>query len=323
MADIKRATGIGCDAGVVLVGDRSVRLQGKRRFSALDLLLWIAGYRLLLDSLVWSHMTHHFCIDPRSILGVDAGASMEEIQSAFRDKSKKHHPDLGGDEWAFRMVVRAYEILKTTRGMEERHASLSTAASSSGFETDWRTGKADRDRAVFIGDEDVDPFAAGEDSMASGPAHTSAFADRSRASNCPPTVVEFRTIDVELVWIRFELAGALKERLHEEPAATTLSVCMVISWPRTSLERHAAEFPDAAEKLRLVIEKFENLRGQGQVLGSRSRIEDGQFVGWLSYPNVVRAEVGFQRLQETLSAHDLRVSLRTRDEPLPTEWMDA
>jgi len=43
---------------------------------------------------------------------------MEDTQRAFRAKSKKHHPDLGGDEWAFRMVVRAYEILKTTRGSE-------------------------------------------------------------------------------------------------------------------------------------------------------------------------------------------------------------
>jgi hypothetical protein len=86
---------------------------------------------------------------------------------------------------------------------------------------------------VFTGDEDVDPFAAGEDSMAGGPTHASAFADQSRASKSPPTVVEFRTIDVELVWIRFELAGDLKERLHEEPAAITLRSCRTITLPKT------------------------------------------------------------------------------------------
>ena len=165
-----------------------------------------------------------------------------------------------------------YEILKTTRGIEERHASP--------------TG---------------------------GPTSASAFEDHFQASGFSPTAVEFRTIEVELVWIRFELEGALKERFHEEPVATTLSVCMVISWPRTSLVKHTAEFPDAAEKLRLVIETFEDLRSQEQVLGSRSRIEDGQFVGWLSYPNVLQAEAGFQILQESLSTRDLRVSLRTRD----------
>jgi hypothetical protein len=267
-------------------------------------------------------MTHHFSIDPRSILGVGVEASMEEIQSAFRDKSKKHHPDLGGDEWAFRMVVRAYEILKTIRGIEERHASPTTAAGGWGFETNWRGGKADRGHTVFSSNEDIGPIPTDEGSTTGGPTSASAFEDHFQASGFPPTAVEFRTIDVELVWIRFELAGDLKERLHEEPVATTLSVCMVISWPRTSLVKHAAEFPDAAEKLRFVIETFEDLRSQEQVLGSRSRIEDGQFVGWLSYSNVLQAEAGFQILQETLSARDLRVSLRTRDEPLPIEWMD-
>jgi hypothetical protein len=85
--------------------------------------------------------------------------------------------------------------------------------------------------------------------MADGLTHTSAYADQSHASKCPPTLLEFRTIDVGLIWIRFELAGVLKERPHEEPAATTLSVCVVISWPRTSLVKHAVEFPDAAERM--------------------------------------------------------------------------
>ena len=41
-------------------------------------------------------------------------AARDEIREAYRSKSKKHHPDLGGDEWAFRMVARAYEVLMTT-----------------------------------------------------------------------------------------------------------------------------------------------------------------------------------------------------------------
>src|SRR5206468_2038364 len=57
---------------------------------------------------------HSFSLDPRTILGVGPDASLEEIHEAYRVKSKKHHPDLGGDEWAFRMVARAYEVLKTT-----------------------------------------------------------------------------------------------------------------------------------------------------------------------------------------------------------------
>ena len=134
-------------------------------------------------------MTHHFSIDPRSVLDVGVDASMEEIHNAFREKSKKHHPDLGGDEWAFRMVVRAYEMLKTTRGIEERHASATTGADSSRFETIWRNGKADRADMPFSGAASVDPFAAGVNSMAG--ASGSTFADQSPISTLPPTVPSF------------------------------------------------------------------------------------------------------------------------------------
>ena len=48
---------------------------------------------------------HSFSLDPRTILGVGPNASPEEIRDAYHEKSKKHHPDMGGDEWAFRMVL--------------------------------------------------------------------------------------------------------------------------------------------------------------------------------------------------------------------------
>jgi len=59
-------------------------------------------------------MMHGFQLDPFAVLGVSPGATTQEIRDAYREKTKKHHPDHGGDEWAFRVVVRAYEILTTT-----------------------------------------------------------------------------------------------------------------------------------------------------------------------------------------------------------------
>lgn len=50
-------------------------------------------------------------IDPYTVLGLERGASAEDVREAFHRKSKKHHPDLGGDDWAFRIVVRAHEVL--------------------------------------------------------------------------------------------------------------------------------------------------------------------------------------------------------------------
>jgi hypothetical protein len=44
-------------------------------------------------------------------LGLDAGASQEQIKTAYRDRVKEVHPDSGGDEESFKRVNRAYETL--------------------------------------------------------------------------------------------------------------------------------------------------------------------------------------------------------------------
>jgi hypothetical protein len=63
-------------------------------------------------------MLDGFDLDPYTILGVSRGAGPQEIRDAYREKSKKHHPDLGGDEWAFRIVAKAYEVLSGATGFQ-------------------------------------------------------------------------------------------------------------------------------------------------------------------------------------------------------------
>ena len=46
---------------------------------------------------------------------------------------------------------------------------------------------------------------------------------------------EFRTIDVELIWTRFETDRVRRYYLPTEENEETLSVCLVISWPATHL----------------------------------------------------------------------------------------
>jgi curved DNA-binding protein CbpA len=60
-------------------------------------------------------MQYAHTFDPQEVLGVAAGASLQEIRTAYHDKVKKYHPDVGGDAWAFRVVVRAYEALSAAR----------------------------------------------------------------------------------------------------------------------------------------------------------------------------------------------------------------
>jgi hypothetical protein len=50
-------------------------------------------------------------MNPQKILGVSNDATKEEINRAYREKVRKHHPDLGGDAWAFQQVQEAYELL--------------------------------------------------------------------------------------------------------------------------------------------------------------------------------------------------------------------
>jgi len=46
-----------------------------------------------------------------STLGVQPGASPDEIKKAFKKAAMKHHPDRGGDEAAFKQINEAYEVL--------------------------------------------------------------------------------------------------------------------------------------------------------------------------------------------------------------------
>jgi hypothetical protein len=48
---------------------------------------------------------------PYEILGVAEGASLDEINAAYREKAGRYHPDAGGDAWAFRQLEHAYSQL--------------------------------------------------------------------------------------------------------------------------------------------------------------------------------------------------------------------
>jgi DnaJ domain len=233
---------------------------------------------------------HSFSLDPRTILGVGPDALPDEIRDAYRAKSKKHHPDLGGDEWAFRMVARAYEVLKTT-----------TAVPSTQL------------RAANVGD-------VGQQGPApewSGVWNT----QFNKAGSSSPD--EFRKVDVELIWIRFEKDGSPRLQATQEGDDVTLSVCLVISWPPHELVDRAAEFTSTGETLHTLIDIFEGLGHQKSVVVARSRMEDGRFVGWLSFIDVLTAQDSFLALRAAFLAHGLTVKLHTRDERVPFDWYGA
>ena len=272
---------------------------------------------------------HAFSLDPRTVLGVGPDASPDEIREAYHAKSKKHHPDAGGDEWAFRMVARAYEVLKTTASTHssqpwEQHAQRGPASDQE-QRWSWTRGASS---------SPADPRAPRWESPNGAPVddalgpHSDAVADEEPAratqesGRFRPEPDELRRVNVELVWTRYEKDAPCQFSSTQEADDATLSVCMVISWPPHSLVDRAAEFVSSGETLHVLIELFGQLR-TGSVVAARSQIEDGRFVAWLSYPDVPTAGDAFLFVRETLQSRGLIPALQTRDVVLPLEEDDA
>lgn len=71
--------------------------------------------------------------DYYEVLGVEKGASADEIKKAFRKSAVKHHPDKeGGDEAKFKEINEAYEVLKDEKKRQRYdqfgHAGVGGAA---------------------------------------------------------------------------------------------------------------------------------------------------------------------------------------------------
>jgi DnaJ domain len=273
---------------------------------------------------------HSFSLDPRTVLGVGPDASPDEIHDAYHAKSKKHHPDLGGDEWAFRMVTRAYEVLKTTATIPtaQVRAAHVVNVGQHGYTPDWSGIWNPRFKNPVLSSASRADFA---DSAKGTNEHRPDLEDDEIASATvspeahSPTAGpdELHNVDVELIWTRFEKEGSGQLLSTQEGDDATLSVCVVISWPPHELVDRAAQFTSTGETLRALIGLFEGLRGQKFVVAGRSRIEDGRFVGWLSFIDVLTAQDAFLALREALQAQGLIVKLYTRDERVPFEWYGA
>lgn len=272
---------------------------------------------------------HSFSLDPRTILGVGPDASLDEIRDAYRAKSKKHHPDVGGDEWAFRMVLRAYEVLKTTaaspseKSRSERVADVGQAGQPPDWERIWSSPYGESGRASASEGKHGESGQKAKAERFGQDENESSEPNAPESQSSEPEPAGLRTVDVESIWTRFEKEGSTRFLSSQEGDDTTLSVCIVMSWPVHELLDRAAKFASTSETLRMVITVFEKLREERLVIAARSRIEDGRFVGWLSYVDVLAAQDSFLCLRDMFQTHGLTVKLYTRDEHIPVDWYGA
>ncbi len=78
--------------------------------------------------------------DYYKILGINKGASEEEVKKAFRRLAHKYHPDKGGDEKKFKEINEAYQVLsnKEKRAQYDRFGRVfdgaNSGAGASGFD---------------------------------------------------------------------------------------------------------------------------------------------------------------------------------------------
>lgn len=73
--------------------------------------------------------------DYYNILGVEKGASKDEVKKAFRKKAHEHHPDKGGDQEKFKEINEAYQVLSDDqkRSQYDQFGQTFDGAGAGGF----------------------------------------------------------------------------------------------------------------------------------------------------------------------------------------------
>lgn len=235
-------------------------------------------------------MQFGFSLDPCVILGVGEGASLQEIRDAYRARAKRHHPDHGGDEWVFRVVCQAYELLSQARLAGRLSAEAPAPAA------------AEAPRVAPIR-----PPTAGE----AGPR-----AETARHGFRDDVADPSRLVDVEKFVIRYAISDPL-QALLATAEDRTLSSSLNLAWPAT--EAGGAEVSPDPDVLDRVVGAFTPLVRKTRASGSHVSTEDGRFRAWLAYPGAARGEAALEVVHKAFRAAGLGISLRTREMLIPRD----
>lgn len=93
--------------------------------------------------------------DYYNILGVQKGASADEIKTAFRKKAHQHHPDKGGDAEKFKELNEAYQVLSNPQKRQQYDQ----------FGSDFQNGQAGGGWGGFNGAQGFDGFSGANINM--------------------------------------------------------------------------------------------------------------------------------------------------------------
>jgi DnaJ domain len=237
-------------------------------------------------------------IDPAEVLGVGPDATLQEIRDAYRAKARRYHPDAGGDEWAFRLLVQSYESLSTAR--------VTRAAAR---ESEAPPRHPAPGRAQGFSDHSTPP-----------PQPGSAHDDREsvRPGVQEPAADPTRVVDVERLALRFQFdhIWLISEHGSEN---RLLSCSLNVTWPDPKLAIPPESIVGHETILQNLQTGIDQVAAQTAADSSRSAVVDGRFSGWLSYPNSERASDAFDWLTRMLHSLGLSVHQWSRDVIIPRQ----
>jgi hypothetical protein len=241
-------------------------------------------------------------IDPANVLGVGLDATLQEIRDAYRSKAKRYHPDAGGEDWAFRILVESYEFLSTAR--VTRAAAREEAAPPRRPAAHAAQGFSDR---------------------ATPPPRPEAGPRQAQATDGPetlrPGVQETArdpalVVNVEKLSIRYQFDHIWLITEHGSENRV-LSCSLNIAWPDPKLDKAPASITGHETILQNLQEGFDRVAAETTADSARSAVVDGRFNGWLSYPSAERASEAFDRLSGMLHMVGLSVHQWSRDLIVP------
>jgi DnaJ domain len=234
-------------------------------------------------------MRQSFEFDPTDVLDLATGSSLEEIREAYRNKTKKHHPDHGGDEWAFRLVTQAYEAMGQAR--------------VAGYLVDHdQPDHTPRPRRVRPATDDSEGT-------------TVRKGLRDKVSD------NLLLVDAESLILRLELDNPY-ELLTTPGAERNLSCSLRLSWPSVlSSEGEIGKSGGSASdsRLRQIIEAFDATVRQVETLESWRHAENDRFTGMVSLPSARQTSDAFMILRTELRSRGLGANQWTREIVIPRD----
>lgn len=251
-------------------------------------------------------MSTHFSpqIDPSDVLGVARDASLEQIRDAYRTKAKRYHPDAGGEDWAFRILVQAYEVMSTARVVRASQREAEAAPR-------WRPQPQPQPQ------HQPGPRPRPEPSHERFEPRPQADAGETvRPGVQEQSVDPARVVEVEKLTLRHEVDHVwlvTEHNAHDRQLSCSLN----ITWPASDVTAEPSGIGGAAETLVKLGEVFEALRTQTHAQPANASVTDGRFSGWLSYAGGEPALAAFGRLRTLLHEAGLVVRQTSRDVVIP------